>query len=94
MNNHSDNDFKNGGFVNETEKRQYLSDTNQKGLKMKNREEMIEQLIEHRLDCWYEWKPYEIADLFRGGLKGYDEMTDEEIKEEYELHFDTDEVQA
>jgi len=51
MNNHSDNDFKNGGFVNETEKRQYLSDTNQKGLKMKNREEMIEQLIEHRLDC-------------------------------------------
>jgi len=27
-------------------------------------------------------------------LKGYDEMTDEEIKEEYELHFDTDEVQA
>ena len=35
MNKHRDYDFKNGGFVNKTEKRQYLSDTNQEGLKMK-----------------------------------------------------------
>ena len=55
---------------------------------MKNREQMIEKLIEYRLDCWFEWKPYEIADLFRGGLKGYDEMTDQELSEEYELYFE------
>ena len=58
---------------------------------MKNREEMIEQLVQHRLECWFEWKPYEIADLFRGGLKGYDEMTDEELTDEYELYFESEE---
>ncbi len=35
---------------------------------MKTREDMIERLVEHRIDCWYEWKPYEIADLFRSLL--------------------------
>lgn len=57
---------------------------------MKNREQMIKELIEQRIETWYEWRPYEIADLFRSGLKGYDSMTDEEIKEEYELYFEAD----
>jgi hypothetical protein len=29
---------------------------------MKTREEMITRLVDHRIDCWYEWKPYEIDD--------------------------------
>jgi hypothetical protein len=55
---------------------------------MKTREEMIKKLVDHRIDCWYEWKPYEIDDLFRGGMTGYDEMSDEELKDEYELYFE------
>jgi hypothetical protein len=55
---------------------------------MKTREEMITRLVDHRIDCWYEWKPYEIDDLFRSGMKGYDEMSDEELKDEYELYFE------
>jgi hypothetical protein len=35
---------------------------------MKTREEMITRLVDHRIDCWYEWKPYEIDDLFRSGM--------------------------
>ncbi len=31
---------------------------------------------------------YEIADLFRSGMKGYDDMSDEELKDEYELYFE------
>lgn len=57
---------------------------------MKTREQMTEELINQRLECWFEWKPYEIADLFTHGLKGYADMTDEELKEEYELYFEAD----
>ena len=57
---------------------------------MKNREEMIKELIEEKIEFWYEWKPYEIADLFRNGLKGYDQMTDEEVCEEYSIHLGED----
>lgn len=59
-------------------------------MKLETREQMIERLIQQRLEGWFEWRPYEIADLFRGGLKGYDEMTDAELKEEYELYFEED----
>jgi len=51
---------------------------------MKSREEMIEQLVEHRVDC-FDFR--DLADLFIGGLTGYDNMSDEEIKEEYNIHF-------
>jgi hypothetical protein len=55
---------------------------------MKSREDKIKELIEKKIEFWYEWRPYEIADLFRGGLKGYDQMTDEAINEEYNIHFE------
>lgn len=54
------------------------------------REKMISELIEEKIEFWYEWKPYEIADLFLHGLKGYEQMTDEEIEEEHNLHFEKD----
>jgi len=57
---------------------------------MKTREDMITELINEKIEFWYEWKPCDIADLFRNGLKGYDEITDEELKDEYELHFGED----
>jgi hypothetical protein len=55
---------------------------------MKNREEMIEKLVEHRVDC-FDFR--DLADLFIGGLKGYDEKTDEELIEEYDLYFESEE---
>jgi hypothetical protein len=55
---------------------------------MENREEMIERLVEHRVDC-FDFR--DLADLFTGGLTGYDNMTDEEIKEEYQICFESEE---
>jgi hypothetical protein len=57
-------------------------------LKMENREEMIDRLVEHRIDC-FDFR--DLADLFTGGLTGYDNMTDEELREEYELYFESEE---
>jgi hypothetical protein len=52
---------------------------------MKTREEMIERLVEHSVDC-FDFR--DLADLFINGMKGYDEMSDEEIKNEYEFFFE------
>lgn len=52
---------------------------------MKTREDMIERLVEHRVDCF---DSRELADLFRDGFRGYEEMSDEELKDEYELYFE------
>jgi hypothetical protein len=64
MNKHRDYDFKNGGFVNETEKRQYLSDTNQEGLKMKRYRVCVEEVYRG-----WEWveanSPEEAEELVR-----------------------------
>lgn len=51
---------------------------------MKTREDMIERLVEHRVDCF---DSRELADLFRDGLRGYEEMSDEELKDHYKYHF-------
>ena len=50
-----------------------------------NREEMIEKLVEYRVD---NFDLRELADVFVGGIIGYDEMSDEEVKEQYELFFE------
>jgi hypothetical protein len=50
---------------------------------MKTREDMIEELVEYRVDCF---DLRDLADVFMGGVVGYDEMSDEEIKDQYELH--------
>lgn len=49
------------------------------------REEMIDKLVEHKVT---NIKLVNIANLFRYGMKGYDEMSDEELKDEYELYFE------
>ena len=51
---------------------------------MKTREDMIERLVEHRVDCF---DSRELADLFRDGFRGYEEMSDEELKDHYKYHF-------
>ena len=53
-----------------------------------NREEMIDKLVEQRVD---NFDLRELADVFVGGIIGYDEMSDEEVKEQYELFFEEDE---
>ena len=52
-----------------------------------NREEMIEKLVEYRVD---NFDIRELADVFVGGIIGYDEMSDGEVKEQYELFFEED----
>ena len=54
---------------------------------MKTREEMIEKLVEYRVD---NFDLRELADVFVGGIIGYDEMSDGEVKEQYELFFKED----
>jgi hypothetical protein len=54
---------------------------------MKTREEMIEKLVEYRVD---NFDLRELADVFEGGIIGYDAMSDEELKDEYELCFAED----
>lgn len=56
---------------------------------MKTREEMIEKLVEYRVD---NFDLRELADVFLGGIIGYDEMSDEEVKEQYELFFEEEAV--
>jgi hypothetical protein len=50
-----------------------------------NREEMIEKLVEYRVD---NFDLRELADVFIGGIIGYDEMSDEEVKDQYKLFFE------
>jgi len=50
-----------------------------------NREEMIEKLVEHDVD---NFDMRDLADLFRYGMVAYEDMTDEELKEQYEFQFE------
>lgn len=52
---------------------------------MKTREEMIDKLVEHKVT---NIKFVNIANLFRYGMTGYEDMSDEELKDEYELYFE------
>ena len=52
---------------------------------MKIREDMIDKLVEHDVD---NFDMRDLADLFRYGMVEYEDMTDEELKEMYELHFE------
>ena len=49
-----------------------------------NREDMIDKLVEHDVD---NFDMRDLADLFRYGMVAYEDMSDEELKEEYERCF-------
>ena len=52
---------------------------------MITREEMIDKLVEHDVD---NFDMRDLADLFRYGMVAYEDMSDGELKEMYELHFE------
>lgn len=52
------------------------------------REEMIDKLVEHKVT---NIKLINIANLFRYGMTGYDDMSDEELREQYAFVFEEDE---
>ena len=49
-----------------------------------NRDDMIDKLVEHDVD---NFDMRDLADLFRYGMVAYEDMSDEELKEEYERCF-------
>ena len=49
------------------------------------REEMINKLVEHDAD---NFDMRDLADLFRYGMVAYEDMSDEELKEQYEFCFE------
>ena len=51
-----------------------------------NREEMIEEIIERQLEVNYSDRSYVREKLYTG-IKGYINMTDEELKQEYDHWF-------
>jgi hypothetical protein len=55
---------------------------------MKTREEMIERLVEYDVD---NFDIRDLADLFRYGRTGYEDMSDEELKDQYEFFIEEDE---
>jgi hypothetical protein len=52
------------------------------------REEMIDKLVEHDVD---NFDMRDLADLFRYGMTGYEDMSDEELKDQYEFFIEEDE---
>lgn len=50
-----------------------------------NREEMINKLVEHDVD---NFDIRDLADLFRYGMVAYENMSDDGLKEQYELFFE------
>ena len=56
-----------------------------------NREDMIDKLVENDAD---NFDIRDLADLFRYGMKGYEDMSDAELKEEYERCFEGEENEA
>ena len=52
------------------------------------REEMIDKLVEHDVD---NFDIRDLADLFRYGRTGYEDMSDEELKDQSALLFEEDE---
>ena len=49
------------------------------------REEMIDKLAEHDVD---NFDMRDLANLFRYGMVAYEDMSDEELKEQYEFCFE------
>jgi hypothetical protein len=52
------------------------------------KEEMIDKLVEHDVD---NFDIRDLADLFRYGRTGYEDMSDEELKDQYEFFIEEDE---
>ena len=52
------------------------------------REEMIDKLVEHDVD---NFDMRDLADLFRYGMVAYEDMSDEELKDQYEFFIEEDE---
>jgi hypothetical protein len=52
------------------------------------REEMIDKLVEHDVD---NFDIRDLANLFRYGMTGYEDMSDEELKDQYEFFIEEDE---
>ena len=50
-----------------------------------NREKMIEKLVEHDVD---NFDIRDLADLFRYGMVAYEDMSDEELKDQYKFCFE------
>ena len=46
------------------------------------KEEMIDKLVEHDVD---NFDIRDLANLFRYGMTGYEDMSDEELKDQYEF---------
>ena len=61
----------------------------EKVMNVTKREEMVERLIEENMNYFRESEDVygdscgQLEDIFRNGFKGFDNMTDAEIKEEY-----------
>ena len=51
-----------------------------------NREEMIDKLVGHNINNILSDR--ELAELFRYGMTGYEDMSDEELKEQYEFCYE------
>ena len=52
------------------------------------KEEMIDKLVEHDVD---NFDIRDLANLFRYGMTGYEDMSDEELKDQYEFFIEEDE---
>ena len=52
-----------------------------------DREDMIDKLVERDAD---NFDIRDLGDLFRYGLTGYEDMSDEELKEQYKFFFEED----
>ena len=52
---------------------------------MKTREEMINKLVEHDVD---NFDIRDLGDLFRYGMVAYEDMSDDELKDHYDLCFE------
>ena len=50
-----------------------------------NKEKMIQKLVEHDVD---NFDIRDLADLFLYGMTGYNDMSNEELKEHYKNHFE------
>lgn len=56
-------------------------------MKTLERDDVIERLTESRIDtCMSD--PFYLPDVLRDGVKGFSEMTDEELTQEYNYEFD------
>lgn len=52
---------------------------------MKTRDEMVDRIVEYLVD---NFDIRDLAELFINGVRGLDEMSDEDIKNEYNFYFE------